>query len=183
MADRLTIDGFAILRIPIKRKTMAQKGDSFNPKSSFGAVVQFDTAETQRTLGFSENTYQGRILKNWSDALGSSPTTSVLTGLRISGFGTPSLAPAAGTANASLLQYVKQVEIDLAGIKVDAAGIKADTAAITTQLATLTASLAAIAASTAVIATSTTASAASSATIAAQQAQIITLLISINNKP
>ena len=155
---------------------MVQKGDRFDPAAKFGPVVQFDTAETQRTLGFGENTYQGRILKNWDDALGTNPTTSLLAGLRISGFGTPALAPAPGTANASLIQYIKQIEIDLTGIK-------ADTTALREQLTTIAISIEAIAVSTQAIAVSTAASAASSATIETQQVQIINLLTIISNKP
>ena len=177
-----TIDGFAILFISTARKTMAQKGDRFNSASDFGPVVQFVTAATQRTLSFSEDTYQGRILKNWSDALGTTPTTSLLTGLRISGFGAPSLAPAPGTANASLMQYVKQIEIDLTGIKADTTALRGQLTTIATSIAAIVTSTQAIAVSTQAIAVSAAASAASSATIATQQVQIINLLTSIDSK-
>ena len=191
-----TIDGFAILFISTARKTMAQKGDRFNPAAKFGPVVQFDTAPTQRTPSFSEDTYQGRILRNWDDALGSTPSTSILTGLRISGFGTPGLAPAPGIANASLIQYVKQIEIDLAAIRTDTAALRNQLAALATSVTAIATSTAAIATSTAAIATfseaialsaagtatSTAAIAASSATIATQQVQIISLLTSIDSK-
>lgn len=190
---------------------MAQKGDRFDSASKFGPVVQFDTAETQRTLGFGENTYQGRILKNWDDALGTNPAVSVLTGLRISGFGTPSSAPAPGTANATLMQFIKQIEIDLVGIKGDTAALRVQLAALATVVAAISASTqsiaassqatatsaAAIAASTSAIATSTAATAtstaatatstaaiaATAATITAQQVEIIALLTAIRNKP
>ena len=169
---------------------MAQKGDRFNPAAKFGPVVQFDTAPTQRTPSFSEDTYQGRILRNWDDALGSTPSTSILTGLRISGFGTPGLAPAPGITNASLMQYIKQIEIDLTGIKADTTALRGQLATIATSIAAIVTSTQAIAVSTQAIAVSTqaiavsaAASAASSATIATQQIQIINLLTIISNKP
>lgn len=177
-----TIDGFAILFISTARKTMAQKGDRFNPAAKFGPVVQFDTAPTQRTPSFSEDTYQGRILRNWDDALGSTPSTSILTGLRISGFGTPGLAPAPGITNASLMQYVKQIEIDLTGIKADTTALRSQLTTIATSIAAIVTSTQAIAVSTQAIAVSAAASAASSATIATQQVQIINLLTSIDSK-
>ena len=188
---------------------MAQKGDSFtSPK--FGAATPFDSAATQLIPSFSAESYQGRILRYWGDALGTTPDTSLVTGLKISGLGAPGLAPASGTTNASLFAYIKQIEIGMAGVKFDttALNVRLDSLAasvvaiegaigaietgvvsIANSTTSIAASVASIENSAITIASAVAATATSSAAIGlamgaleAQQATIIGLLTSIDNK-
>ena len=152
---------------------MAQKGDSFK-SAKFGAATPFDSATTQLIPSFSAESYQGRILRYWSDALGSTPDASLITGLKISGLGSPGLAPAPGTANASLFAYIKQIEIGMAGVKFD-------TAALNVRLDSLAASVVAIEAAVGAIAAGVTSIENSTASIENSATSIATATAAISS--
>ena len=176
---------------------MAQKGDTFSSPTNFGKATPFDTPATQLIPSFSAESYQGRILRYWGDALGTTPDASLVTGLKIAGLGAPGLPPKPGTSDASLFAYIKQIEIDLAGVKIDTASLEIKLGLLTTSVATIETAIDSIEArvtviqtSSAAIKTSVEASTISSAaianlsqTISGQQAQIITLLTAIRDKP